>query len=113
MQLNPDMDPESISAALEELDADGDGEISFAEFEVWWKGLMGDDEEEEEKEEKGEKEEEEEEEAAGNQLAKPGVDLDKAETRYGQTPLYIAAVKGARPRTANRHPAASTRSALA
>eukprot|EP01051_Picozoa_sp_SAG22_P010955 SAG22_NODE_1018_length_6008_cov_5.640887_1_plen_263_part_00 len=116
MQLNPDMDQESVETALAELDGDGDGEISYEEFETWWKGLMGGDgdgDEEEEEEEEGEQEEEEEEEEQEEEeeeeevggdgeggegklaeQSRPKLDLNKPEARYGQTPLYIAAAKG-------------------
>jgi Ca2+-binding EF-hand superfamily protein len=35
-QLDPDMDDELAAEALQELDADGDAEISYGEFKEWW-----------------------------------------------------------------------------
>ena len=104
IELHPEMQSSSIEAALAELDKDGNGEISFDEFEVWWKSLVDepdgqdddDDDDEQDKElDQGEEEQDDDtDEAAVTKPAAFKIDLDKAETRYGQTPLYIAAARG-------------------
>lgn len=37
-RISPTMSDEDVEEALEVIDEDGDGEITFAEFEVWWNG---------------------------------------------------------------------------
>ena len=37
-RISPTMTDEDVAEALEVIDEDGDGEITFAEFEVWWNG---------------------------------------------------------------------------
>ncbi len=37
-RISPTMGEEDITEALEVIDEDGDGEITFEEFEVWWNG---------------------------------------------------------------------------